>query len=421
MPSRRRLLTALSAGAAGLAGCAGLDDAGPDTEEPGTVTPRDPESLDVTGAWPRRRNDPAATGVSDVTGVSDATTYWQLRRLESGPAVVAGGRLFHLAELSERPERRTVTATMEEDATYIQRSGVPHLVARDAATGERRWIQQLDGPVTGWPAVADGTVVAGVNGHLLAADAESGNVRWEQDPDGRVVRDPTIADATVYVPTNESVRAYALADGTRRWETSVSEWADGLAVADGTVYATTTAGDAYALDAATGTERWRVDTVGEAAHPPTVAGDTLFVGGSAGDVAAHATANGSVRWERSLGPNGWGGVAVTDGTVLYAGGAVHALARSDGSERWRHDPSGEGGAVLPSVADGTVYAGTRSPYEPSLFALGVETGEEEWSVSLPRTTVEGDIVDGGLAAPPAVVDGAVYAYAVDGLYAVGPG
>jgi outer membrane protein assembly factor BamB len=409
VPSRRRLLAALSAGAAGLAGCVGFDDAVPDTKEPETVTPRDPKPLDVTGAWPRRRNDPAATGITDVTGVADATTYWQLRRLESGPAVVAGDRLFHLAELSERPERRTVTATMEEDATYIQRSGVPHLVARDAATGERRWIQQLDGPAAGWPAVADGTVVAGVNGHLLAADAESGNVRWEQDLGDRVVRDPTIADATVYVPTNESIRAYVLADGTRRWETSVSEWTDGVAVAGDTVYATTTEGDAYALDAATGTERWRVDTVGEAAHPPTVAGDTLFVGGSAGEGAAHAIADGSVRWERTVGPNGWGG------------GAVHALARSDGSERWRHDTGGEGAVVLPSVADGTVYAGTRGPYEPSLFALGLRAGEEEWSVSLPRTTVEGDIVDGGLAAPPAVVDGAVYAYAVDGLYAIGPG
>lgn len=421
MASRRAVLASLSAAVLPLAGCIGGPEAtefAPENDR-STATSRDPRPLDATGTWPLRAADPANTARTDLAGVpADATAYWHLRRLESGPAVVADGRLFHLAELGEDPERRTQTATLSEGSTYVQRGGDPALVARDARTGDIEWYLGLDGSVWAWPAVGEKTVVAGATGHLIAADP-TGDRQWDRDIGEARVRGQTLVDDTVYVATSEEVRAHALADGAEQWRAGLSEYTDGVAVADGTVYVSTAAETLHAFDAATGDVRWAVDTVGETPYPPTVDGDTVFVGGGAGEAAAHATADGSLRWRTDVGPNGHGGVAVTGDTVLYAGGgALRALDRSDGTERWQHEAS-EGRPVAASVADGVVYGGVRGPYEPELYAVGLDSGDQLWSVSLPQTTVEGDMVDGGLAAPPAVVDGAVYAYAVDGLYAVG--
>lgn len=430
MPSRRALITALGTGVAALAGCAeapngtvtGTDEPGPSGNKNNrpTASPRDPDQLDATGDWALRQADAANTGTTILSGVAeDGTDYWHLRRLDSGPAVVADGQLFHLAELGQNPDRRTRTTTMTEGGTYIVRDGDPYLVARDARTGELNWHVGLDGPAVGWPACSDDTVVAGVNGQLLATDP-AGEVLWENDMGEAVVRDPSIVDGTVYVPTNSDVRAYDLADGSEQWTVETPDYADGLAVAGGAVYVTTAAATAHAFEAETGEVRWRTGTVGEASFPPTVVDETLYVGGSAGVVAAHSTVDGGFRWHRELGSNGHGGVAVTERTVLYAGeGALHALARQDGTTRWRHEIA-DNHPVTPSVANGVVYGGARGPYEPELYALDLGSGEQRWSVTLPRTTVEGDIIDGGLEAPPAVVDGGLYVYAVDGLYAIGP-
>jgi outer membrane protein assembly factor BamB len=447
MPSRRDLLATGAATLAALAGCTseppGPTDEPPPGESPGgsngdrpTVTPRSPDPLEVAGSWRQRGGGPGHAGTTDATGAPDAgRPHWHLRRVRSGPAVVADGRLFHYAKLGEdRSGTPTKTRTREPDAgTAHPVYGAPHLVARDAGEGRIQWAAELPSVATGWPAVGDGVVVATSNGWLRAFDAEGGERRWRHDLEDRPVGEPTVAGDAVVVPqsgvvdggsgdTVEAplVRAYDLADGSVRWTAGMPRRGLSLAVADDAVVVVShdydQTGTVLALSLADGSERWRTDVDGGFFSGPVVADGTAYVadGGSGkGTLAALSVADGSVRWSV---PGGGDSIAA-DGETVYAAGREGLVARNaaDGGERWRYEPGAES-FVAPAVGADAVYAGGGFA---GLAALAADDGSERWSHTFPTQTVEGDMIMRGPQSQPAVVDGAVYVFAADGLYAFG--
>ena len=65
---------------------------------------------------------------------------------------------------------------------------------------------------------------------------------------------------------------------------------------DGVVYVGGTDGEVYALDAATGDERWRIRTLGAVYWSPAVADGVVYVGSASATLYALDAATGDERW-----------------------------------------------------------------------------------------------------------------------------
>jgi outer membrane protein assembly factor BamB len=140
----------------------------------------------------------------------------------------------------------------------------------------------------------------------------------------------------------------------------------------------------------------------DAPSSPVVAGGIIYVDDA---VRFHAfdAATGEELWGHDQ-RFGVGSPAVSDGIVLSCTRAEGLAAYDDdaGEERWRfrpggtYDPNGpDEFNSSPAIADGTVYVGTGP--QGGLYALDLQTGEQQWEFDTHGGTVTPVAVVGDLA------------------------
>ena len=146
------------------------------------------------------------------------------------------------------------------------------------------------------------------------------------------------------------------------------DYAYQVAVANGLVYFGSSADHkVYALDLATGQERWSFFTEGPIRFAPSVEGERVFVASDDGWLYCLSAAEGELLWKFYGGPRDerlmgneqmisrWplrSGVAVEDGIVSFTAGMwpaegvyVYALRAEDGTVIWKNDTSGQLGYI----------------------------------------------------------------------------
>ncbi|ADD04850.1 PQQ repeat protein [Natrialba magadii ATCC 43099] len=425
MPSRRRLLV----GAAGIAGAVGttvtaaalagtepiLADNGEDADRADRADHTDRIE------WPLARYDPAGTAHNP-----DA----------SGPKSTP--------ELAWRQDTAStmhgLTAPILVGDT-LYGVGRDSLVAFDRDTGEIQF--ERSGSYWSTPARAEATAYrsdtlavysrTGVYG--LSADGgyellgrPIGTERWHapgQDTSNwssSSAREPSpvAADGTVYavIPETDRVAALDASSGQQQWEHVIGKersiGTNQPVVSDGTVYVSSTPGDLVAFDAETGTTRWQ-------AHPapreesnlqyrefqaPTVTDAGIVVPDRKG-VALFDRADGSLVWDYFHDGNGTdGSAAVADGTVFVTDGteSLHAIGLETGEREWTAEYSPD---THPIVADGVVYLG----YQMSeLVAIDADTGDRRWTYE-----------DAIYFSQPIAADGVLYVFGDEGLMALEEG
>jgi polyvinyl alcohol dehydrogenase (cytochrome) len=188
------------------------------------------------------------------------------------------------------------------------------------------------------------------------------------------------------------------------------------AVYEGVVYVPTWGGKVYALDAATGVQRWMTALPDLIDSSATVTATTVYVSDDQGSVHALDRADGKKLWSKLVDNHAeahlWSSpvyVPSVDAIVVGVAsgeeavqppfsfrGSVVALDAKTGEERWKFYTttadamSGPGAAVWATpVVDETrklVFAGTGNAYEgvsgplvDSMLALDLNTGERMWS------------------------------------------
>jgi outer membrane protein assembly factor BamB len=196
----------------------------------------------------------------------------------------------------------------------------------------------------------------------------------------RVTAGPVIAGGLVFaVDAWGNVSAHTLVDGRQRWRATTTPEDEsgvplggGVAVADGVAYAATGAAELLALDAASGSVRWRVRLPGAARGAPTVAGGRVFVVTIENQLVALSVEDGRRLWAHRAGvlitiPLGLPAPAV-DGETVVAGfgtGELVAVRAADGRLLWSESLGSVGGSSLadivgisglPVIADGRVIA-----------------------------------------------------------------
>lgn len=191
-------------------------------------------------------------------------------------------------------------------------------------------------------------------------------------------------------------------DGTLLWTqdlTPAREEAEeagggGLAVVDGTLYATSGFGFLTAFDAATGEIRWQQQLGAAATAPPTVSGGIVYLVGRDSVAWAIEATNGRVLWSLPGTPSGTGyvgggGPALTNRLVIlpFPSAEITGVLRQSGIGVWGGAVSGQrpGHAYAgfsditgdPVISGNTIYAGNAAG---RTAAINASNGDRIWTV-----------------------------------------
>jgi outer membrane protein assembly factor BamB len=287
-----------------------------------------------------------------------------------------------------------------------------------------------DRHIMGAPALdADGTLYIGAD-NLYALDGNSGRKKWEVHVINLFLWHPIVGlDKTIYVSEDRDFCAIDGRTGTVRWRFKASPeprrvWKpaestfpqnaffgfSGSAAlsADGTIYTTSLEGNLYALDSATGKERWRFETHNQIYGSPTIGQDgTVYFTGYDGLYAVDGQA-GRRKWNvphcHIFGPPALG----ADGAVyvatykLFGHGndqevGISAFDGQTGNRKWEF-AIGRGAVNAPAIGeDGTVYAGYEEsvdmPAPGKVFAIDGKTGLQKWAFPTPAGVYMAPAID----------------------------
>jgi eukaryotic-like serine/threonine-protein kinase len=255
-----------------------------------------------------------------------------------------------------------------------------------------KWKFPTGNRIVSSPVWSDGVLYfGGDDGNVYAVDAETGRQNWKRATGGPVPATPAVADGVVYVGSYD--------------------------------------GKFYAFEAHTGQLKWKFKTAGERrfeargihgfqpkmqtiADPfdvflssPVVAGSAVYFGSGDGNVYAVDTATGEQRWKFKTGDVVHSSPAFADGTLFFGSwdSYFYAVDAATGKERWRFH-GGEDDLIhnqvgfqsSPAVANGVVYTGCR---DSNLYAIDAATGKEKWRFNNELSWV---------ISSPAVVQGKVF-------------
>lgn len=314
------------------------------------------------------------------------------------------------------------------------------------------------------PVVAKGVAYFGdFNGVMHAVRVADGSLVWKKPLSENGYSSPAAVDGdSLYAPDmNGVVQCLATADGAERWvfETE-SEMYGGplvhkLASGESLVLLPTEAGTLFAVDAATGKEKWRFTIDAPLRCTPTVVGGHALLAGCDGKLHTLDVTTGKETGSCDIG-DPTGNTAAVVGSVAYFGAEAGAFLAVDAKDpakpavKWtyRNQRAGQGIRTAAAVSqDAVVYANQGKV----VFALHPDSGKELWQYrtrsgveasplllgdgkTLVATTrgqvllidpVKGDPVwdedlGGSFIAAPAATDGMVLMPNTDGrLYALG--
>ncbi|WP_327297009.1 serine/threonine-protein kinase [Streptomyces sp. NBC_01197] len=265
--------------------------------------------------------------------------------------------------------------------------------AWEASNGEKLW--ELRGAQTDFetpesgPAIHGDTVYVWKDGRLFALDPRTGVERWSYPVGdaaacgGVPIRVTSAEDGCVYIAAGTRVLSVDRSSGLVRWHfeapavfLSAPAFAPGPAVAGGGVYLADYLGTVYAIDSATGKDRWRIATESrQSLHPLLVAQGNIHVGSGSALYTLDAV-TGTPKWRFAAGGEVVGAPVVADGRIHF-GSADHCLYTLDavgGQLRWKLATGGEI-TGSPVVRAGVVYACSKDRCVYALDAIkGTGTG-----------------------------------------------
>ncbi|MFI5999033.1 serine/threonine-protein kinase [Streptomyces sp. NPDC051366] len=370
-----------------------------------------------SGRWRpwRFRMSNEVWGTPTVAGDLLYVTSFEVHALD----VASGRRQF---------KTRDVAWSMAVADGRIHASDGPSLYALDASDGSERWRLNTDawvyalradrgtvvtatrgGGVQGWeassgqklweltgaqsdfetpeaaPVLHEGTVYVWQDARLRALDARSGREAWSYPVGdaascGNVpVRVTPAPDGNVYIAAGTRVLSVDRASGRVRWHfeapavfLAAPAFAPGAAVTGGGVYLADYLGTVYALDAATGNDRWRIATEPRPSSDPVlVANGNVHLGAGSALYTLDAV-TGTPKWRFAAGGEITGPPAVADGRVHF-GSADHCLYTLDaagGQLRWKLATGGEITGA-PVAEAGVVYACSK---DRCVYALDAAKG-----------------------------------------------
>jgi outer membrane protein assembly factor BamB len=312
-------------------------------------------------------------------------------------------------------ERASAALDPQHDRVYVG-SSAGQLWAM-SSSGTRLWTYDAGGSIGSRPALdarGDELYVATEDGVLHRLRGSTGELTWRMELGGAVTQPPLLTPDAVYVVTdNDVVVAMSRTDGEALWRYRrdapegfyISQHA-GLTLAGGMLVTAFTGGIVVALDPADGSLQWERDTSAELEAgtdgtprfadvdtTPVLIGDALYVASFAGGLFALELASGSVRW-RDETLTGIVGITPARGDRLLLASGDLGLVCFDASDRevvWRKElPRGAPAEAV--VAQDLVLFGES---QGGFVTLSLSTGRELGRIEAGH----------GFSAPPTIAGG----------------
>ncbi|NTX36752.1 PQQ-binding-like beta-propeller repeat protein [Myxococcus llanfairpwllgwyngyllgogerychwyrndrobwllllantysiliogogogochensis] len=203
---------------------------------------------------------------------------------------------------------------------------------------------------------------------------------------------------TVIALTRDGVIRGVGPDGQIKWsKRTTTRFAAGAQVSDGVAFVPGGDGTLYALDAATGDQKWQYAAGESLATVPVIAEGLVLVASESDTLFAVKVEDGVWAWQYRRDPpsgftvRGASTPLVRDGNVYvgFSDGYIVSLNMKDGGANWEKSLSGSGSEFLdvdttPALDDhGQLYVAS---YKNGLFALEAESGELVWTSSVSGMT-----------------------------------
>lgn len=246
---------------------------------------------------------------------------------------------------------------------------------------------------------------------LYKVDARTGQVIWRFDEveiaETSHPISPVVVDDTVYFKSQTMLYAVNADTGSERWRyTAGSEIVSSPAAAEGVVLFTDRNGYFYAVDAASGTELWRNrPSYWYLSAPMMISEGIVYVGRRDGLLRALNTQTDQEIWRFDTGQVTAPPTLVDDILYVIGSSTLYAIDARTGQEIWRFDEVEiveTMKPIPPVVADNLVYFKN----EKTLYAIDAAGGRERW-----RFTADSEIVS-----PPTAVEGLIYFTDLDGYF-----
>lgn len=297
---------------------------------------------------------PTLLSIAAVSSVHSQSVF-RGDNAHSGVFAGQGPRQFHRVKWLFPTGNRIVSSPVFAAGLIYFGSDDGNIYAVDAATGRQIWKQATGGPAPTSPAIAEGMLYAGsYDGRFYALNARTGAIRWKFSTGGE--------------RRFEAKGLHGMLPATQTIADPFDVYLSSPTVTDGLVYFGSGDGNVYALDAATGSLRWKYQT-GDVVHAsPAVSDGAVYVGSWDSYFYAIDARTGQLKWRFHGGEDpaihnqvGFQSSAAVVGGVVYVGcrdANLYALDAATGTQRWRFSTDLSWVITSPAVYDGKVYFAT---------------------------------------------------------------
>src|SRR5262249_25042590 len=158
---------------------------------------------------------------------------------------------------------------------------------------------------------------------------------------------------------DEHLYALDLATGQQKWKVKIGVVRAGPSYKDGAIYVGSEDGVLYRLDAATGKEKWKYDTDSVITSSPNFVGDRVLFGAE-NSLLYCLSADGKPVWKFKIEGGPVNGSPTVAGKRNFVGGCdskLHVIDVEKGKEVTAVELGGQTGATA-AAAGGLVYIGT---------------------------------------------------------------
>lgn len=327
-----------------------------------------------------------------AAGAVQSQSVFRGDNAHSGVLAAQGPREFHRVKWSFPTGDRLVSSPVYADGLIYFGADDGNIYAVEAATGHQSWKHSTGGPVPTSPAIADGVLYAGsYDGRFYALNARTGATRWKISTGGE--------------RRFEARGLHGMLPATQTIADPFDIYLSSPTVADGVVYFGSGDGNIYALDAASGSLRWKYQT-GDVVHAsPAVADGVVYIGSWDSYFYAIDAQTGKLKWRFHGGEDpaihnqvGFQSSAAVAGGIVYVGcrdSSLYALDAATGKQRWRFSTNSSWVITSPAVHEGKVYFATS---DSSLYyVVDAATGQpilkiQDKAYIFSSPTVAGDVV-----------------------------
>ena len=248
-------------------------------------------------------------------------------------------------------------------------------------------VQQATGqdsaPADAWTQFRGTENLSGVSSSSIPDNPQ---LLWSYEASESIDSSAAIANGTVYVGTYAGeLVALDLQDGAVKWTYQASDrmgiGESSPAVSDNLVFIGDLAGVLHAVDVNTGEAVWTYVTQGEIKSSPVLSGEHVLIGSYDGFLYGLAAETGQLQWKLETQNYVHATPAVFDG-IAYFGGcdeAFHGVRIEDGVEVVSLS-AGAYTAASPVIKDGRAYFGT---FDNEVIGLDLSTHDVLWRYEHP--------------------------------------